>query len=144
MSPPLGLDPATLGDDAVRVVREQLAAQGVSEDDLDEAQREGTLPLLAVERLILATAPAYDLDAVTERTGLSATEIGKLWRMLGYPVPRPGEVAFTETDVELLGLIAQFMGATPAASDLVLHMSRVMGSAMSRVAGSSMSPRTCG
>ncbi len=136
MSPPPGLDPAALGEDAVKVVRELLAAQGVSEDELDAAQREGTLPLLAVERLILPTAPAYDLEAVTERTGLGAADIGKLWRMLGYPVPRPGEVAFTETDVELLAQIGQFMGATPAANDLVLHMSRVIGSAMSRVASS--------
>ena len=134
MSPPPGLDPAALGDDAVRVVREMLAAEGVSEDDLDAAQQEGTLPLLAVERLILPAVPDYDTQAVTERTGLSAGQIGKLWRMLGYPVPRPGEPAFTDTDVELLGLIGQFMAAEPAANELVLHMSRVIGSSMSRVA----------
>jgi adenylate cyclase len=134
VSPAPGLDPAALGDDALRVVREMLAAQGVSEDELDEAQREGTLPLLAVERLILPTAPAHDLAAVIECTGLSAAEIGKIWRMLGYPLPRPGETAFTDTDVELLGMIGQFMAADPAASDVVLHMSRVVGSAMSRVA----------
>ena len=64
MSPTPGLDPAALGDDALRVVREMLAAQGVSEDELDEAQREGTLPLLAVERLILPTAPAHDLSLI--------------------------------------------------------------------------------
>jgi adenylate cyclase len=134
VSVPPGLDPAALGDDAVRVVRELLAAQGVGEDELDDAQREGTLPLMAVERLILPAVPTHDLSAVTERTGLSEAQIGKLWRMLGYPVPRPGEVAFTESDVELLALIGQFMDATPAANDLVLHMSRVIGSAMSRVA----------
>ena len=134
MSPTPGLDPAALGDDAVRVVREMLAAEGVSEDDLDAAQQEGTLPLLAVERLILPAVPEYDTQAVTERTGLTAAQIGKLWRMLGYPVPRPGEPAFTETDVELLGMIGQFMMAEPAASELVLHMSRVIGSSMSRVA----------
>jgi adenylate cyclase len=89
---------------------------------------------MAVERLILPAVPTHDLSAVTERTGLSEAQIGKLWRMLGYPVPRPGEVAFTESDVELLALIGQFMDATPAANDLVLHMSRVIGSAMSRVA----------
>jgi adenylate cyclase len=134
VSPTPGLDPAALGDDAVRMVREMLAAQGVSEDELDDAQREGTLPLLAVERLILPTAPVHDLAAVTARTGLSEAEIGKIWRMLGYPQPRPEERAFTETDVELLGLIGQFMAADPAAGDVVLHMSRVVGSAMSRVA----------
>jgi adenylate cyclase len=134
VSPPPGLDPAALGDDAVLVVREMLASEGVSEDELDSAQQEGTLPLLAVERLILPAVPDYDLQAVTERTGLSEAQIGRLWRMLGYPVPRPGEAAFTETDVELLGLIGQFMAAEPAASELVLHMSRVIGSSMSRVA----------
>jgi hypothetical protein len=33
-------------------------------------EREGTLPLLAVERLIVPTAPVHDLAAVTARTGL--------------------------------------------------------------------------
>jgi adenylate cyclase len=136
MSTPGGLDPAALGDDAVRTVRVMLARKGVSADELDEAERDGTLPLLAVERLIVPEAAVYDIGAVTERTGLSAEEIGDLWRTLGYPVPGPGEVAFTEADLAILAEISELIAGGVATADLVLQMSRVVGSSMARVASS--------
>ena len=111
-----------------------LRSLGCSDDELDAAERTGTLPLLAVERLIVPSAATYDLDAVTARTGLSTTQVAQLWRTLGYPVPRPGEVAFTEADVEILAEIGELMAADVASSDLVLQMSRVIGSSMARVA----------
>ena len=133
-APPGGLDPTALGPDAVRAVREMLRSLGCSDEELDAAERTGTLPLLAVERLIVPSAASYDLDAVTARTGLSTTQVAQLWRTLGYPVPRPGEVAFTEADVEILAEIGELMAADVASSDLVLQMSRVIGSSMARVA----------
>jgi adenylate cyclase len=136
VSTPGGLDPAALGNDAVRTVRVMLARKGVSDDELDEAEREGTLPLLAVERLIVPEAALYDIGAVTERTGLSAAEIGDLWRTLGYPVPGPGEVAFTEADLAILAEISELIAGGVATADLVLQMSRVVGSSMARVASS--------
>ena len=142
-----GLDPAALGDDAVRTVRTMLADQGVSDALLDQAEREGTLPLLAVERLIVPQKARYDLAEVTERTGLSDGEIARLWRTLGYPVPRPGEVAFSDADLEILGEISHLIAGGVATADLVLQMSRVVGSSMARVASSQvdvMSARVAG
>jgi adenylate cyclase len=136
VSTPGGLDPAALGDDAVRTVRSMLASLGVSAAELDQAEREGTLPLLAVERLIVPEAARYDLAAVTERTGLSGVEIARLWRTLGYPVPQPGEVVFTDADLEILGEISHLIAGGVATADLVLQMSRVVGSSMARVASS--------
>jgi adenylate cyclase len=131
---PGGLDPAALGPDAVGAVRVMLRTLGCTDAELDEAEQEGTLPLLAVERLIVPDAPAYDLDAVTDRTGLPAAQVVQLWRTLGYPVPRPGEVAFTDVDMEILARIGRLQAADVATPDLVLQMSRVIGSSMARVA----------
>jgi adenylate cyclase len=131
---PGGLDPAALGPDAVRAVRDLLRTLGCTDEQLDRAQRDGTLPLLAVERLIVPEAPTYTLDDVTARTGISAEQVAQLWRTLGYPEPRPGELAFTGTDLDILTEIGLLMARDVASHDLVLQLSRVIGSSMARVA----------
>ncbi|HET6953872.1 MAG TPA: adenylate/guanylate cyclase domain-containing protein, partial [Acidimicrobiales bacterium] len=136
--PPPGLphlDPAAVGDGGIGAVRDMLAGLGCTVEELDRAERDGTLPLLAVERLIVPEVALYDLDAVTARTGIAAGHIRQLWRSLGYPEPRPGEVVFTEVDRELLGEVGRLMEGE-LITDLVLHISRVIGSSMARVASS--------
>lgn len=139
-----GFDRAALGDDAVRTVREMLLGSGCTVDELDQAEREGTLPLLAVERLIVPEAAAYDLATVSARTGLDADEVRHLWRSLGYAVPRPDEVAFTDADVDILTEVGQLMAADVASADLVLQMSRVIGSSMARIASAQVDAISAG
>jgi adenylate cyclase len=136
VSSPSGLDPASLGDDAVQAVRSMLADLGCTAAELDQAEREGTLPLLAVERLMVPAAASYDLAAVSARTGLDVDQVRDLWRTLGYPVPRPDEVAFSDADVEILTEVGQLMAGDVASTGLVLQMSRVIGSSMARIASS--------
>ena len=136
MSDAPGLDPAALGDDAVRTVREMLAGLGCTVDELDAAEREGTLPLLAVERLMVPEVAEYDLAGVAARTGLDVDTVRQLWRTLGYPVPRDDEVAFTAADVEIMTEVGRLMAGDVASADLVLQMSRVIGSSMARIASS--------
>jgi adenylate cyclase len=131
-----GLDPASLGDDALAAVRDMLLGLGCTPAELAEAEREGTLPLLAVERLILPEVATHDLATVCELTGLDADQVIDLWRTLGYPVPRPDEVAFTDADVDILTEIGQLLAGDVASTGLVLQMSRVIGSSMARIASS--------
>ena len=131
-----GLDPAALGDDAVRTVRGLLVDMGCTVAELDAAEREGTLPLLAVERLMVPQVAEYDLADVATRTGLDVDTVRHLWRTLGYPVPRDDEVAFTTADVEILSEVGRLMAGDVASADLVLQMSRVIGSSMARIASS--------
>ena len=49
-----------------------------------------------------------------ERTGLDADQVVHLWRTLGYPVPRPDEVAFTDADVEILTEIGHLLAGDVA------------------------------
>lgn len=136
MSPHPGLDPAALGGDAVQAVRGMLLELGCTADELAQAEREGTLPLLAVERLMVPEAARYDLAAVSERSGLDADQVRQLWRTLGYPVPRDDEMAFTDADVEILAEVGQLLAGDVASDELVLQMSRVIGSSMARIASS--------
>ncbi len=136
MRPPPGLDPASFGDDVVRTVRDMLLDAGCTPGELAQAEREGTLPLLAVERLMVPEAASYDLAHVAERTGLGADQVRDLWRTLGYPVPRPGEVAFNDADIEILTEVGELMASDVASAGLVLQMSRVIGSSMARIASS--------
>ena len=136
MSREPGLDPAALGDDAVAAVRDMLLGLGCTPAELAEAEREGTLPLLAVERLMVPEVATHDLATVCERTGLDADQVIHLWRTLGYPVPRADEVAFTDADVDILTEIGHLLAGDVASTDLVLQMSRVIGSSMARIASS--------
>jgi adenylate cyclase len=129
-----GLDPAALGDDAVRTVREMLVDVGCTDEELDAAVREGTLPLLAVEKLMVPEVAEYDLAGVAARSGLDVDTVRDLWRTLGYPVPRDDEVAFTAADAEILTEVGRLMAGDVASADLVLQMSRVIGSSLARIA----------
>jgi adenylate cyclase len=131
-----GLDPAALGDDALAAVRDMLLGLGCTPAELAEAEREGTLPLLAVERLMVAEVATHDLATVCELSGLHVDQVVHLWRTLGYPVPRPDEVAFTDADVDILTEIGHMLAGDVASTDLVLQMSRVIGSSMARIASS--------
>ncbi len=136
MTPDPGLDPAVLGEDVVQTVRDMLIEVGCTPEELAQAEREGTLPLLAVDRLMVPEVARYDLAEVATRTGLPVDKVRQLWRTLGYPVPRPDEVAFTDADVDILAEVGRLMAGDVASTELVLQMSRVIGSSMARIASS--------
>ena len=77
----------------------------------------------------------YDLADVATRTGLDVDTVRHLWRTLGIPC-RDDEVAFTTADVEILSEVGRLMAGDVASADLVLQMSRVIGSSMARIASS--------
>ncbi|MDD9369005.1 MAG: adenylate/guanylate cyclase domain-containing protein [Acidimicrobiales bacterium] len=135
-TPDPGLDRSAFGDDPVQAVRHMLLDVGCTQDELDQAEREGTLPLLAVDRLMVPEVARYDLVEVAARTGLSVDKVRQLWRTLGYPVPRPDEVAFTDADIDILTEVGRLMAGDLASTELVLQMSRVIGSSMARIASS--------
>lgn len=111
-----------------------LRSVGVGPSEIAEAREHHHLELLALEHLVLPEPADYDLADVTEATGLDASVIAQLWRSLGFAEPRPGDRIFTEVDVDMLRTTGQLLDMGWIDADLVVQMSRVIGSSLARVA----------
>ena len=123
------------GDDSARAaLRAMLEALGTDPAEIDEADADGTLILLGVEKLIVPEPARFDLADVTARTGLSEEMVGQLWRSLGHAAPLEGESVFTETDIEIMAKVGDLLAADEHTAPLVLQMSRVIGSSIARIA----------
>jgi adenylate cyclase len=122
-------------DEPARVaLRAMLLGLGTDPEEIDQADADGTLMLLGVERLIVPEPARFDLDEVTARTGLTAELVGQLWRSLGHAAPQPGERLFTDTDAEIMAKVGDLIAADEQTAPLVLQMSRVIGSSIARIA----------
>ena len=64
-------------------LRERLRALGVSDDEIDQAARNGTLLELAVDR-ILVGQPRYTSDEISEKADIDIETLRRLWRALGF------------------------------------------------------------
>jgi adenylate cyclase len=123
------MNPVTLPE-----LRSILLGLGVSPDEYDRAVEDGTLPLLAVDHLVLPEPARYTQPELAERAGISVEQAAALWRSLGFPDPRPGDRVFTETDLEMLHLVNGLVEAGVADPGLAIQMSRVIGSSIARIA----------
>jgi adenylate cyclase len=113
-----------------------LLQEGVPVEEVARAQVDGTLPLLAMEQVLVTSEPLYDLDEVSAMSGLRRDVVAAHWRALGFPEPRHHEKVFSDTDLEMLASVVAFIDDTSVDAGLALQMSRVIGSSMERVANS--------
>ncbi len=111
-----------------------LADLGVDQEEIDRAASENMLPLLAIQRISELDAPTHDLNDVARRSNIDPDVVRAYWRALGFPDPRPGEKVFRESDLELLDLTFSTIANESLERDVALQLSRVIGSAMDRVA----------
>jgi adenylate cyclase len=111
-----------------------LEALGVTDEELDEADRAGTIGLLGLERMVLPGPPRYEAAEVAAAAGLPEATARLFWRALGFPDARPGERAYTDADLEMLRLVADLLAMGVVEPDLALQMTRVLGSSLARVA----------
>jgi adenylate cyclase len=119
-----------------RSLREIAGRLGADEGELDRAEAEGTLALLAVDR-VLSEEPRYSQNDLSELTGLGE-DAKRFWRGLGFPDPQPDEKVFTETDLEMLRLVEQLLRLELVETDVALQMTRAIGSGMARIAQAQM------
>jgi adenylate cyclase len=114
-------------------LRDVLVDLGVDRDEVERAGADGTLELLALEKIVSLDEPHYDLVEVAELSGVDPEQISAYWRALGFPNPRPGEKLFTDTDVEMLSAVVSYIAEGTLEPDLALQMARVIGSALDKV-----------
>jgi adenylate cyclase len=111
-----------------------LQALGVPDAEIRQAQDDGVLVLLAIDRLALGQELRYDLDAACEGTNLPEDELRHIWRSLGFPDPQPGEAVFSDVDLGNLAAVADLMHSGVVSPEVTYGMTRVIGSSMARVA----------
>jgi adenylate cyclase len=111
-----------------------LRAFGVSAADIAQAQADGTLVLLAIERLALGQELQYDIGAAMTATGLPEEELRHIWRSLGFPDPPAGEAIFSDVDLGNLAAVADLIHSGVVSPEVTYGMTRVVGSSMARIA----------
>lgn len=116
-----------------QTVREVLEAAGISSEEIDLAEADGTDELLAIDQVVLPDALTYDIDELAETSGLPVDEIRGYWRALGFADPAPGERAFSKVDVAILQSVSAVRDGL-VDPILSLQMTRVLGSSMARFA----------
>ncbi|GAB2869143.1 adenylate/guanylate cyclase domain-containing protein [Nocardioides pacificus] len=91
-------------------------------------------PLAAVEAALLGGAPTLTKLEVAERTGVPLELAEELWRLLGFPHRDPEDVAFTESDVEALGLTRDLVMLGVLGPDSQAALVRTWGRSYARLA----------
>lgn len=114
-------------------LRDLLAARGVSADEIERSERDGTLLLLAVDRIVFEE-PHYTISEIFERSPIDEQRTAELWRSLGFPDPPDDEPFFTDSDVQILGVLADLVRRGASEPDLLTGMTRVVGQSMARFA----------
>src|SRR3546814_11758878 len=111
-------------------------AYDVPAGDIERATADGTLALLAIERLALTQDLRYDLAAASVGTALPEEELRHIWRSLGFPAPQPGEQVFSDVAMEHMAAFAELMHSGVVSTAVNYGMARVIGSSIARLASS--------
>ena len=80
----------------------------------------------------LGEEPQYTAQEVAERTGVTVEQAKRLWRALGFPEVG-GETAFTASDAEALGTVAETVRSGLIDLDLAVTLTRALGQTMARL-----------
>ncbi len=117
---------------------EFLRAAGASAADIEQAEDNGWLPVLALDRLLMPGAPVHDLDSLAEHSGVEGDRLARIWRALGFPDVPAGLELFSEQDLEavrrLAGTATGAVGGLRRALGESETPARIISAALSRIA----------
>ncbi len=109
---------------------ERLAEEGYTLEDMKAAVREDRLPLLLVERGLGGRYSARDLE---EKTGLPASQMLRIQRLLGLPAPSPEDRVFGEEELRAAESTKLFL-ESGLGEETIAEITRVLGEGMARLA----------
>jgi adenylate cyclase len=78
--------------------------------------------------------PEFDILGVTSEAKVDPEQARRLWRALGFPPLADDERAFTRRDIEMLRATTTLTERGVADAHTTVHMARVIGQALARVA----------
>ena len=122
------------GVDGATTLRELFARLGVTESEIEVAAEDGTLLLLAVDRLVFDDQPKLATEEMLAATPLDPDRTSELWRSLGFADPPEGERFFTDADMDILAVLASMIESGATEPELLVQMTRVAGQSMARFA----------
>jgi adenylate cyclase len=122
-------------------VREFLRKLGVPRAEIEKAEAQGpqALQLLALDRTLLPGENRYTQEQVAEKAGVPLEVARRFWVAMGFVEPAPDEAAFTDADIEALGLVKELLAREITNPLLATQQTRVMGLSLARVAESAVS-----
>jgi adenylate cyclase len=112
---------------------EQLAGEGCTLEELQEAVAAGRLTLLPVERAVAGEGPRYTAREIAERAGIDFGTLQRFRSALGVPVNDPDERIGTEADLEAAKRMKAFLDAG-LPEDGMLQVARTIGMGTARIA----------
>ncbi len=112
---------------------QQLAAEGVSVQELREAVAAGRLTLLPVELALAGDGPRYTPRQVAAISGVDFDLLQRATAALGIPYPDPDESALTEADLEAARGVKAFKDAG-LPEEGILQVARTIGMGTARIA----------
>ncbi len=109
---------------------DRLVEEGFEAGELQQAVKEDRLALLLVER---ALGGRYSANELAERTGLEASQLLRIRRLLGLPDASPEDQVFGEEEIKAAESTRMFLdvGLGDAA---IAEITRVLGEGMARLA----------
>jgi adenylate cyclase len=131
-------------EEALRRVHELLLQSGVSEQEIRDAEDDDVIDLLAVDKMMMPPGGRYTQREVAEITGLPVDLIRRFWRALGFLDMTEDEATLTDFDIEAARLFQAILATGLIDVETAVHLARVIGSSMARVADAQMSPRLPG
>lgn len=127
-------DPSARRAAALDRVRRRLREVGTTDEEIDRAVADDVLDLLAVDRLLVPAPRRYDQHEVAEFTGVPLETLRRFWRALGFLDVPEGDKSFTDLDIKAVELISMMVKLGIAEVDTAVHLTRVIGSSMARIA----------
>lgn len=120
-----------------RSLRKLLRSKGATDAEIDQAEREGFLTLLVLDREILPGERKYTMLQLATMSDTDVATVRQFWRAVGVP-NIPDDVAiFTESDHEALDAIVKGFntgGIIYATMEEALPRGRAMNMALAKVA----------
>jgi adenylate cyclase len=116
------------------ILRRQLIELGATDDEIERAEAQGWLPLLAFDCALLPGARRYDLGALAAAAGIDIDVAVRLWRAVGFPDVPTDAVAFSDRDVAAARLARAQSGDRDESTDALLRQVRAISGALARVA----------
>jgi adenylate cyclase len=125
---------------ALARVREILHLHGVGDDEIDRAVADGVIDLFVAERMLIPSRRRYTRDQVADFTDVDLPKLERFWRALGFASVDADDPAFTDLDLEAVRLFRSVQARGATDTETALHLARVMGSSMARIAEAELVP----